>query len=300
MPDGATQPCWPPVPHAPYETQPAEFRIGLRPIPLEAWFEGGEDEPARRKDALFATCPDRVWREVEGSRPAQAEALALISGWLERQTPDEGEAPPLRAAAALVPDDLCLMQKREGEWMLTAASLCAGTFFTAGEAVGKTMHGLHLPVTRFGERLLPRVVRIFDALQPDTIVERRNWTVLNSSELHLPDPAPVRAVLPGLPLEQAGQGLFVRIERQTLRRLPESGAVLFTIRVWRHPLAQLAQDPARLAAFAQAWEAVMDPLGADFRAYKRLDLYDPWVRSFLVAHVFAPPASELGHNSPGG
>ena len=37
----------------------------------------------------------------------------------------------------------------------------------------------------------------------------------------------------------AGETLFVRCERQTLRRLPETGAVLFTIGIAVAPLARL-------------------------------------------------------------
>jgi dimethylamine monooxygenase subunit A len=41
----------------------------------------------------------------------------------------------------------------------------------------------------------------------------------------------------------------------------------------------VADDPERLAAFARAWRAATP----QFRAYKRLDLYDPLVEAFLRA-----------------
>jgi hypothetical protein len=41
----------------------------------------------------------------------------------------------------------------------------------------------------------------------------------------------------------------LRVERQTLRRLPRSGAIVFTIRVYMTPLAELGPGEAgRLAA----------------------------------------------------
>jgi len=43
------------------------------------------------------------------------------------------------------------------------------------------------------------------------------------------------------------------MERQTLRRLPRTGGLLFTIRIWRHPLEDLCAHPERLAAFEAAW-----------------------------------------------
>ena len=69
------------------------------------------------------------------------------------------------------------------------------------------------------------------------------------------------------------------MERQTLRRLPRTGGVVFTIRVWVDPLSAIAADPARLARFAGAWRTAHP----DFRAYKKLDLYDDLVARVIDA-----------------
>jgi hypothetical protein len=262
--------------HAPWE-ESADFRIGLRPIPPAAWLEGGETQPHLRKDPLFETARDLVWAETEGSRAAQAEALSLVDATLGpgAAAPD---LPPLYAAARRTPDDLCLMEKREGQWRLSALSLSAGSFFTARDAIGKSLRELHRPVTGFEDRFLARVERIFEGLRPDLVLERRNWTLLNSDLLHTPDPTPIRARIGEIDAAEAGRTLNLRVERQTLRRLPQTGAAIFTIRVWLAPLERLAEEPARLAAFARAWADAP----ADFRAYKRLDLYDDLVAAFLA------------------
>ena len=262
--------------HAPWE-ESADFRIGLRPIAPQAWLEGGEAEPHLRKDPLFETARELVWAETEGSRAAQAEALSLVEATLG-PTPASPHLPPLYAAARRTPDDLCLMDKRAGEWRLSALSLSAGSFFTAKDAIGKSLRELHRPVNGFEDRFLARVERIFEGLRPDLVLERRNWTLLNSAALHTPDPAPIRARTGEIDAAEAGRALNLRVERQTLRRLPQTGAAIFTIRVWLAPLERLADEPARLAAFARAWAEAP----ADFRAYKRLDLYDALVAAFLA------------------
>jgi hypothetical protein len=263
-----------PIRHAPWADAPPDFAIGLAPIEADDWLEGGEDDPALRKDALFERARPLVWAETEGSRPGQEEVLGLVEQALGRRG-DDADLPPLYAAARLVPDDLCLMEKRAGDWTLTALSLSAPTFFTATESVGKSLSDLHGPVPGFGERFLTRVGRIFDGLRPDLILQRRNWTVLNTGELHAPDPGPIRDRIPAI--TDPATELFVRVERQTLRRLPQTGGALFTIRVWRHPLGDLLADPERLAAFARAWRGASN----DFRAYKKLHLYDGLVGRFL-------------------
>ena len=257
--------------HAPWEDA-AEFRIGLRPIPMRDWFEGGDADPAKRKDGLLAAHPEAVWCETPGSRPAQTELLATLTAALGRGIAADGR-PPLLAAAREVADDLCLMQNLGDTWRLTALSLCAGSFFTASDVIGRSLAELHRPVTGFEARLLTRVERIFDNLRPDTLLERRNWSLVSSPDLYAPDPAPMRAAIPDIDPNRAADALYARVERQTLRRLPETGAIIFTIRVWIDPLSTIAADPERLARFARAWRTAHP----DFRAYKQLHLYDALV-----------------------
>jgi hypothetical protein len=261
----------------------ADFRIGLAPIPVERWFEGGEADPAARKDALLGAQGDLVWAEVEGSRPAQGEALAMVQAWLGRSGDVDPAAPPLWAASRLVADDLCLMEPRDGAWTLTALSLCAGTFFTARESIGKRLDQLHGPVPGFADSLLGRVQRIFDRLPDDAVLERRNWTLVNDPSLFMPDPAAMRAAIPAI--ERPATALQVRTERQTIRRLPAAGAVIFSIRVHLRTLADILAEPEARIAFAGAWEAVMGEAGAPFRAYKQLNLYDSLVRSLLASEA---------------
>jgi len=263
--------------HAPW-IEHADFAVGLRPIPEAAWLEGGEADPAARKDPLIAAHPAVTWGEAPGSRPAQREVLEMVEAALGVQIAEAGR-PPLLAAARRVPDDLCLMETADGDWRLTALCLCAPTFFTAHEVLGRSLAELHRPVDGFAERFLARVRRVFDGLRPGLVLERRNWTVVNSAEPFTPQSAPVRARIGEIPPAEAGRALHLRVERQTLRRAPRTGAALFTIRVWLRPLEDLAQDSAQLKAFAHAWRSAAPA----FRAYKRFELYDPLVEGFLRA-----------------
>jgi hypothetical protein len=267
-----------PIAHAPWAEAPPDFAIGLRPIAVAAWLEGGEADPAARKDPLFAAHRELVWAETEGSRAGQAEILGLVEA-TGAAVETRSDLPPLYAAARAVPDDLCLMEKTGGDWRLTALSLSAGTFFTAAEVIGKPLAGLHAPVPGFADRFLARATRIFDALREGQVLERRNWTVMAGDDLFAPDGAAVRARAADIAPEDAGRALFIRVERQTLRRLPQGGGLVFTIRVWRHPLTALDADPARRTAFATAWRGA----APDFRAYKRLAAYDALVEAYLRA-----------------
>ncbi|KZT12647.1 uncharacterized protein LAESUDRAFT_640177 [Laetiporus sulphureus 93-53] len=63
--------------------------------------------------------------------------------------------------------------------------------------------------------------------------------------------------------------VYLRSERQTLRRLPRTGAIVFTIRVYQTPVEQLAAEPGvpgRLASAVRGWSD-------DVAEYKSLHVY---------------------------
>ena len=54
--------------------------------------------------------------------------------------------------------------------------------------------------------------------------------------------------------------IMLRTERQTLRRLPKTGAILFTIRTYTTPVVTLAQEPgvpSRLASAVRSWPDIV-------------------------------------------
>lgn len=54
--------------------------------------------------------------------------------------------------------------------------------------------------------------------------------------------------------------MILRTERQTLRRLPKTGGILFTIRTYMTPVVKLAQEPgvpARLASAVRSWPDIV-------------------------------------------
>lgn len=54
--------------------------------------------------------------------------------------------------------------------------------------------------------------------------------------------------------------IMIRTERQTFRRLPKTGGILFTIRTYMTPVVELVQEPgvpARLASAVRSWPDVV-------------------------------------------
>lgn len=106
-------------------------------------------------------------------------------------------------------------------------------------------------------------------MRADQVLERFNWTLQCGPDRHTPDAAPLRRRAAETRPDQAVEQLYLRVERQTISRLPGCGGVLFTIRVCLDPAAAIA--PADRPSLAAAWRG----LGARGRAYKGWDALEP-------------------------
>lgn len=276
--------------YTPYDSAKLPFSIGVAPLDPGGWIRPDRllaDELAQ-KEALIAGQRDAVWREEAGTGTAQAEVRDALVAFLLQHHPllyrREGDAlrilpadrsialgddtPPLLTASRLVQDDLCLMRNSPQGWRLVAASLCAPSTWSLAEKLGLPMHEIHAPVPGFAGRMGAVITRIFDNLQPGQIVERFNWSIYGDNKLNhaLSRAAPHEHFPPGEPVLPRAH---IRVERQTLRRMPVSGDILFTIRIYPEPIAMFAQHP-RGQALAEGLRAQLLCLNAEQLAYKGL------------------------------
>ncbi len=245
-------------PHAPYRSGAPTFTPALRPIDPESWLKPDTEAHVLDWKRAILTEPDRVFRQSDAGKTAAQEAAHLVGDALEKPCSD------LLGASALVSDDLVVMSPVKGDWLCTALTLTAPTFFPIDAAFGHDLTALHGPVPD-GARLAQRIGRVFDGLRPDLVLERYNWTLQCGPDRHTPHGAPLRARAASVALRDAETSLHLRVERQTIRRLPQTGAVLFTIRVCLDPLTAIA--PVDRPMLAQAWRA----LQGEGRSYKRWD-----------------------------
>lgn len=270
-------------PYRPFLAGPPRFQPGLSPIPESLWLRPDPEHAANmaNRAAVLRAHPDDVLRADDASRPAQAEALRLIEASLGGQATDTG-APDIARAGTLLADDLVIMEKRDGEWRATALLLTAPTFFSACEAFGRNLFALHEPVPGnapddFSIGLSARIGALFDRMPVGQPFQRFNWTLQCGGERYAPDGAAHRTRAATLGPEASARALHLRVERQTVRRLPETGTVLFTIRIAMDPLPAL--PPQLLAALAEAWRAADD----EARRYKRWSpLDEAAARAFSV------------------
>ena len=169
------------------------------------------------------------------------------------------EHDPLELAGRLVQEDLCLIETFPEGPRLTAAALCFPSRWRLHEKLGRVLADVHGAVPLYAERLARPVDRFMAAhVRPEPPSPRGlnfSQEVMDDAALFQPTGKWRTARDNSITADNAGDRLFLRVERQTLRRLPASGAVLFGIRVHVYPLHRAVTTPAiarRLAAAVRA------------------------------------------------
>jgi hypothetical protein len=251
--------------HAPWQSPQTARLPGTTPVASDAWLSVDDAHAAQmaERDRLIAERPSEVMAGVPGSEEAQAELLDTLLDALaaRKDYAAEGAAlrrpdgrlvaidrgAPLATLGRLVQEDLCLLDKPAGadEHVLTAAVLCFPAMWTLAEKIGRPLVAIHRPVPDYDAGLAARVQRLFDGLRP---VEAGGRILMRMNALDHPSPALFQTRREAEPREQGrGAGGFLRIERQCLRKLPRTGAVVFSIHTTVLDRAALSPDQA--AAF---------------------------------------------------
>jgi len=284
------------IPVLPVGDGPHRLSLGVRPMgdaPLcviDPQRHAAEIALRRRlldadRDAHFAALP--------GTHDAQRAALALLAGDVARRGAlavilDDDDAVPLDGPDPLdwagrhLAEDLLLLDVGAEDVPLVAGSLCFPNGWSLRSALGRSIAEIHAPVPGFAEEIGAGTLALMRRLRPGRPVWRANWTLRTTDALDL---SPGVALPPAPTRPEDAAGVMVRVERQTLSRLPATAAVLFTIHTRSRPLGEVAADPDRarrlLGALASMPTAMHDykriaELVAPVSAYLRGRLTEPF------------------------
>ena len=220
--------------------------IGLSKLTEREWLQPDPDLAARA--AGFADYPEGIQLSPEGAAPG-AELAAML-----------GLSGALPEAAVAHHEDMCLLTRAEGEdqYRLVGAAVAWPSDWTPAEKMGLPLRALHAPIQGYEEQLASGVDNFMAKLKPGAIYGRCNWFIAATGERRWVAEPPERAFA-HVTADNAGEELFVRSERQTLRRLPETGAILFTIGVYVAPLGTLS--PGNIARLAQSVRSLLEGEG---------------------------------------
>jgi dimethylamine monooxygenase subunit A len=281
--------------YQPYLAGAFRWRLALRPLDLQHWIEFGDDYNHEMdvKTSLFAQHPATVNANIPGSEDEASEVLEYLVDFLISTRPDwfsrEGNeivnhhrherltvSPnsagqwhehPIVICGRLIQEDLALLVERDGQLVFGAGSVAFPNRWDLTSKLGLTMSEVHAPVDRLNDQLQDPIDSFFGRLKPEKSFWRTGWGVLETDDLYQPVDG-TAATSPGYPSvgdPAAGDQLFLRVERETIRRFPRTNCVLFTIRTYVRPLSHLVDRPHDAHRLADALANLPD----DVRDYKR-------------------------------
>lgn len=206
------------------------LRMGLVRVAETEWLQA-EPDVAVRNDH-FDRFPESVMVLSEAEDGAHELAAMLgVEGGLEQ-------------AARSVWEDLCILTSDGDDEPLrvTGAAVAFPTDWRLSDKIGRALPAVHEPIHGYAEQLTDSVDNFLTGLQPGPIFGRTNAFVMASDALrYLPQDDPAER-FNHVTADNAGETLFVRCERETLRRLPKTGAIIFTIGIYRAALGTLSDE----------------------------------------------------------
>lgn len=298
------------------QIKPGVYRMhmGLEPMTWDnfIWIDDAYDEEMAMRRHLLESDKRRLvlktaYPEAEAANRELLEVLAthlptyfpeifqmdgnVLHNLRTRESFDitSDEIDPLEAAARLVQEDLCLMVKdSEGVQRFMSGAVLFPQRWSLLEKLGMDMHHIHLPVPRYRDEIERPALGFMDRLKTEKPFWRANWTINADRRLFQPaDETEIAAAAEGrseryshshgVTAENAGEMVYLRVERETLTRLPRTQAVLFTIRTFIRPLEYLKTRPEDARRLSEAVLGVPE----DVAMYKTISEYRHEVATYL-------------------
>jgi hypothetical protein len=226
---------------------------GVQPLDMADWLvvdDAYAAQMAERARLLLAHRADVLRCPPEATAPAQElydlvlAQLAKTPGFELHQNrcrrPDGVEIAldrdrSLEVLCHLIVEDLCILQKRGDEHVLTAALLCFPASWSLAQKIGHPLSHIHGPVDSYGDDMARRVQRLFDAVRPGRPLWRANALLYPDAELYQPRREEARR-------DHSAQMHILRSERQSILRLPKTDAVVFSIQTRQVRLEDLTAE----------------------------------------------------------
>lgn len=193
---------------------------------------------------------------------------------------------PMLFAGCQVPDDVLLVTERDDRLWFDAAVVTSSADWSVKFDIGMNMHEIHRPVpglTRDG--VTDRAEQFLRRLTSDRPYRRVNWTFSavgsRRRDTSLETMPEWMDDMPRLIADRDWGRIQLRIELEHLIRLPLTGAIVFDIRTYMVPLAEIADYPA----WAEQLADIVEELPAEIAAYKGIDEYRMPAMAWLRARV---------------
>ncbi|TFK25077.1 hypothetical protein FA15DRAFT_379502 [Coprinopsis marcescibilis] len=207
---------------------------------------------------------------------------------------DVNNVEPLFFLLNHVPEDFMIVQKDSStnKYHLRAGVSCSAIGWNMKDKMGKPLHEVHQPVPLYEQSLRHSMDRYFDKLSCDKPIQRGSWTFEAGQPLFLQVEDPGYAAHKQYNPELRIEDVHLRVDWQTLRRLPESGAIVFNFKALFTPVTEFRKEPyipqlvARVLRDSQT--SIKDYKSWQHLEHKLLPALDQWAQEQRDLGVVPP------------
>jgi hypothetical protein len=176
-----------------------------------------------------------------------------------------------------------------GKYRLEAFITCFPSGFNTRSKLGLLLADIHGPVPSYAQKLEKSMDRFFSTLPLGKIVKRWNWSVSTTGDLFCVKGN--HTTTEELQAQEKEEEVdlhttFLRCERQTLHRLPETRAVVFAFKTYQYPIVELREDGSG-EALSEAIDGLETGSVPEMMVYKRQVVWGGKVKAFLRGEIEA-------------
>lgn len=252
----------------PFNGERGRLRLGLSSIDVSEWLQYEDDFADRivKKKKLIHEHGKQVLDALPASLDAQNELLSLLLENIRQHhagrfvlqgdrkiVKDEDakydiadfEACPMELVSYLAADDFCLLEEAGEDYKLVAASVCAPTWWSLPEKIGRPLASIHAPIVNLEEKIGRMIRHFLKNLKVTDCYQRSNWFLFACKEYCVfPDSFDFYSDMSAINADNIEDSLYLRSERQTFRRLEKTNHIAFGIKVYVEPISIVKKHPA--------------------------------------------------------
>ncbi|KAF7563664.1 hypothetical protein G7046_g459 [Stylonectria norvegica] len=221
-------------------------------------------ERIAQRQALYAQHGKDVLQALPGSELACKELMEMVLQFLCARYPQHfeindyvlvnhilgtkqrlSEIKPLRVLLDNVPEDfaITLRDQDTGRYCFRAGVVCSSVGWHLDQKIGLGLPEIHKTVPDYKEKMEFSMDRFFTKMPTSSPIQRGSWGLEIGQPLYLPSHHPDFSHRDSQNPSLRPEDLYLRVDWQTLRRLPLSGGIVFNFKALFTPITEVQDEP---------------------------------------------------------
>lgn len=172
------------------------------------------------------------------------KAAMIFHNGLLNNTTDLKTTEPLHVLLNNVPEDFAIMLRHPdtGIYSFRSGVICSSLGWNVGSKIGLKLHEIHAPIPDYKEKMQFSMDRYFSKKPTDKAIQRGSWGLEIDEPMFMPPGDPHEQLRDAQDPEHTLDRCHLRVDWQTLRRLPLTGAVVFNFKAVFTPVEEFRDE----------------------------------------------------------